>query len=155
MQPTCRICRVELVGDVYPAFLKRQRSGICKDCRNNKRNEDYQNNIEDRRRANRRRNRRYILRLKLKVIGHYSNGTMECANPFGKHKEPYTDIRATSIDHIKGGGRKHRKGIGSGFYRWLIKHNYPKGYQVLCMSCQYIKRWENFEFASYIHDELL
>lgn len=51
-----------------------------------------------------------------------------------------------SIDHIEGGGRKHRKEVGitsgSGFYRWLRDNNYPKGFQVLCYNCNCAKRTE-------------
>lgn len=82
-------------------------------------------------------------KLKMDVIIHYSNGTMACANPYNQHDKPYTDIRALSIDHIEGGGCKHRLSLNlksSGFYRWLRKNNYPSGYQVLCMNCQFIKR---------------
>jgi hypothetical protein len=55
------------------------------------------------------------------------------------------DMRCLSIDHINGGGGAHRRKIGSHFYRWLIKHNFPSGFQTLCMNCQYIKRHENNE----------
>lgn len=80
-------------------------------------------------------------KLKIDVITHYSNGIMACANPYNQHREPYTDIRALSIDHIEGGGCKHRLSLKSGsFYRWLRKNDYPFGYQVLCMNCQFIKR---------------
>lgn len=46
------------------------------------------------------------------------------------------------IDHIDGGGTKHRKEVGKGaaFYRWLEKNNYPLNFQVLCMNCQFGKR---------------
>lgn len=41
-----------------------------------------------------------------------------------------------SIDHINGGGHKHRKSLKSGhFYEWLRDQKYPNGYQVLCMNC--------------------
>jgi len=46
------------------------------------------------------------------------------------------------IDHINGGGRKHRKQIGSGGYaliHWLDKNNYPEGFQVLCHNCNAAK----------------
>jgi hypothetical protein len=96
------------------------------------------------------RQTRYFRRLKVKVVTHYSNGTMACANPFGEHKRPYTTIEALSIDHIYGKGAKQRKelgwrGKGVSFYLWLIKQGYPKGYQVLCMNCQWIKRSRNDE----------
>ena len=60
-------------------------------------------------------------------------------------------MRALSIDHIKGGGNRHRDKLGndgSGVYRWLKKENYPTGYQVLCMNCQFIKKSENKEFIN-------
>lgn len=47
-----------------------------------------------------------------------------------------------SIDHVKGGGTKHRKEIGkygSGFYAWIIKNNFPDGFQVLCHNCNLAK----------------
>lgn len=54
----------------------------------------------------------------------------------------YVNVLALSIDHINGGGTKHRKTIGGGsnFYTWLKKNNYPPGYRVLCMNCQFIAK---------------
>ena len=76
----------------------------------------------------------------IKVISHYSNGSMKCK------KCGLSKLGGLSIDHIKGGGNKHLKEIGKGnLYGWLIKNNYPKGFQVLCMSCQFIKKKENGE----------
>lgn len=42
------------------------------------------------------------------------------------------------IDHIDGGGHKHRKKVG-GLYAWLKKNNYPKGFQILCWNCNSAK----------------
>lgn len=54
-----------------------------------------------------------------------------------------TRIEFLSIDHIAGGGNKHRREItgtcGTRFYGWLKKNNYPEGYQVLCMNCNFAK----------------
>jgi len=97
--------------------------------------------------------RDYKQRIKLKVLIHYS-GTdpPQCANPFGEHKEPYTNILALSVDHIDGGGTQHRENQGHGnvFYLWLIKNNYPEGYQCLCMNCQFIKRKRNKEVPRHL-----
>lgn len=61
----------------------------------------------------------------------------------------FEDMRALSIDHINGGGYEHRKILkresGISFYRWLKHQDYPKGYQTLCMNCQFIKREEQKE----------
>jgi len=44
------------------------------------------------------------------------------------------------IDHINGGGEKHRTEIGVGvrgrnMYTWLKKNGFPPGFQVLCHNC--------------------
>lgn len=50
------------------------------------------------------------------------------------------DIDVLTIDHINGGGAKHRREVGHSFYRYLIKGGYPSGYQVLCCNCNMKKR---------------
>ena len=71
--------------------------------------------------------------LKLETICVYSNGTMKCVM-CGEHKLP-----CLSIDHIYGGGNKHRRQLkvaGVDLYRWLRRNKYPDGYRVLCANCQ-------------------
>ena len=49
-----------------------------------------------------------------------------------------TEPAFLTIDHIYGGGDTHRKEVGqSNIYRWLRDNNYPDGFQVLCMNCQF------------------
>jgi hypothetical protein len=45
------------------------------------------------------------------------------------------------IDHVNGGGAEHRRQIGAGnaLCQWLIKNNFPDGFQVLCWNCNYAK----------------
>lgn len=86
---------------------------------------------------------RFRDKLKREVLLHYSNNEFPKCQRCG-----FDDIRALSIDHIGGDGRAHRGqvgGKGKKFYTWLRKNNYPKGYQTLCMNCQWIKRFENKE----------
>ena len=81
--------------------------------------------------------------IKVEVLSHYSDGSVSCTICHEKR------MACLSIDHINGGGNKHREDIkirgGSEFYRWLKKESFPPGYQVLCMNCQCIKRIENGE----------
>jgi len=45
-----------------------------------------------------------------------------------------------TIDHIAGGGTKHRKELGqngSAIYLWLKRQGYPSGYRVLCRNCNW------------------
>lgn len=77
---------------------------------------------------------------KLEVLTHYGNGKLACI------KCRYDDVRALSIDHTDGNGGEHRRlARVSRMYGWLKKHNYPEGYQTLCMNCQFIKRANNRE----------
>jgi hypothetical protein len=51
-----------------------------------------------------------------------------------------------SLDHIDGGGNKHRKELfgdkgesGLSLYRWAKNNGYPPIFQVLCMNCNHAK----------------
>lgn len=76
------------------------------------------------------------VKLKKLVVEKYSNGTMACAMCMEQR------LPCLSIDHIDGGGNAHRKEIrksaGESFYRWLKSENFPPGFRVLCMNCQFI-----------------
>ena len=95
---------------------------------------------------------------KVQALLHYtrvfdSNATAPyCHNPFSLHlsNDPFSlDLDCLSIDHINGDGYKRRtierKHGGTDFYRWLIKNNFPEGFQVLCMNCQFKKKNANRE----------
>lgn len=79
--------------------------------------------------------------LKEKVLTHYGNNKLECV----QCKENRIDC--LTIDHINGKGNEHRKEIKirGAIYGWLIRNNYPDGYQTLCMNCQFVKRARNHE----------
>lgn len=77
-------------------------------------------------------NHKRHLEFKMKVLNHYSNGKMECECC----KEKILDF--LTIDHLNGDGNSHRKKVGSGhLYKWLIDNNFPEGYGVLCMNCNF------------------
>lgn len=78
--------------------------------------------------------KRYYKKLRFDVLFHYSNGTMKCSCCAESH------IEFLTLDHIKGGGNKERKKFGGGSNRLFVhlrKIGFPKGYQVLCMSCNH------------------
>ena len=88
---------------------------------------------------------------KYRVLSFYSGGGIPiCANPFGVHTEPLTDLDVLTIDHINGDGHKHKSPAGRriGSYNLcvrLIRDDFPLGYQVLCGSCQMKKAIINKE----------
>lgn len=84
------------------------------------------------------RKQRYA--IKLKTLTHYST----CEYPLCAHCGE-TDIRVLQLDHIAGGGAKHRRQInkraGWSYYLWIEKEGYPEGFQVLCANCNIRKRY--------------
>lgn len=45
-----------------------------------------------------------------------------------------------TIDHINNDGNTHRKELGGiNIYPWLIRNNFPSGFQVLCWNCNLSK----------------
>lgn len=88
----------------------------------------YETHREDRLKYN----RQYKIRQRDAVFAFYggSNPACECCGE--------SHIEFLTIDHIDGGGNIHRKEIGSSaLYGWLIKNNFPDGYRVLCMNCNW------------------
>jgi len=77
-----------------------------------------------------------LIKRKLLCFQKYTKGSPEC-NCCGEK-----EVKFLSIDHLNGGGRMQRLRIGGGgdhMYRWLIKNNFPSGFQVLCHNCNQAK----------------
>lgn len=82
---------------------------------------------------NRENRREYGRKCRLQVLEHYGTKCACCGE---------TRPEFLALDHINGGGNAHRRLIGHGksrggseFYRWLIKNDYPEGFQLLCHNC--------------------
>ena len=73
--------------------------------------------------------REYQRNFRRVVIAHYSNGTNCCACC---GEDTYEFL---SVDHIMGGGAKHRKKVGSNMAKWLVRSGLPEGYRILCHNC--------------------
>lgn len=83
-------------------------------------------------------NHQRLRRIKLEVLSHYSGGPPYCLQC------GIDDLDVLCIDHIDGGGEKHRRNLGvlsgSSFYSWLQRERYPEGFQVLCANCNLKKQ---------------
>ena len=76
----------------------------------------------------------YRLATRLRVLAHYSGGSMCCAC-CGEN-----EVEFLGIDHMHRDGAQHRREVRpSAIYRWLIKHKFPPGIQVLCHNCNLAK----------------
>ena len=89
--------------------------------------------LRNRPKINKTRKKEHIER-RLKVLSHYSQGKLTCACC---DESMYEFL---CLDHIDGGGTQHRKELGTKYiYAWLIRNNYPEGYQVMCHNCNMAK----------------
>lgn len=80
--------------------------------------------------------KKYIADVKFEIMSHY--GSCYCCDE--------NRVEFLTIDHINGGGNKHRKEIGRigyRFYLWLKKNNYPDGFRSACMNCNMATRYGN------------
>lgn len=99
----------------------------------------YQKHREEVRERQRKYSQRRSKEIKIEVLTHYGKGELACV------KCGYSDTKALSLDHIDNTGAKERKQCrttGWQFYLKLKNNGYPKGYQTLCMNCQWVKREE-------------
>jgi len=85
-------------------------------------------------------NRKQYQKWKKMVLKHYGGDPPKCANC------GYNNINCLEIDHLNNEGTTQRRelfgsqgGSGTRFYRWLIKNNFPPGYQILCKNCNWLK----------------
>ena len=75
----------------------------------------------------RERSRLYREQKKAEVFEHYGKNCACC----GESAIPFL-----TIDHVNDDGNKHRAELrGKQIYTWLVKNNFPGGFQVLCYNC--------------------
>jgi len=54
-----------------------------------------------------------------------------------------TQPKFLQMDHINNDGNQHRKVYKGYIYRWIVEHNYPDTFQVLCANCNWGKHMNN------------
>lgn len=117
---TCKRCHRTLPRDqYYKKWANRgdTRHNICKDCS---------------RIALCESKKKYERRTRIEALTHYGGNPPACAC-CGENR-----IEFLTIDHIHGGGSKHRRELGNAgtrIARWLKKAGYPDGFRVLCYNC--------------------
>jgi len=66
---------------------------------------------------------------KQRAIEHYDSRCACCGE---------TKIEFLTIDHINGGGKRHKKTFnGRTISEWLCDNNFPDGFRLLCMNCNF------------------
>lgn len=106
--------------------------------------------------AVKKRARERVIEVKMKVYSHYSQGVPRC-KCCGE-----TEVKFLSVDHINNDGAKHRRtmrrgkkggGTGSGtqLYYWIIRNGFPKVFQILCLNCNFGKRFNGICPHKYVN----
>lgn len=110
--------------------------GICYECKKNPRDSNLSTCISCRNKM-RQYNKQWRQESKITVFNAYGGPVCNCCGE--------AELLMLSLDHINNDGAKHRREIncykrsGDRTYRWLIKNNFPTGYQVLCHNCNFAK----------------
>lgn len=89
-----------------------------------------ENNRELANKSSRESKKKYEARCKDLVFEHYGKVCACC----GESNKIFL-----SIDHINGGGEKHRKQMKEKITTWLVRNNFPDGFQTLCFNCNWGK----------------
>lgn len=125
------LCKAHL-REFEPEYLEQYYDGIRK-----RRYDRYHSDEEYRQRQlalKKIQNKKMYPIYKKQAIAHYSNGTMKCMCPDCDENR----LQFLTIDHINGGGNKHKTEIKNrNIYRWLAINNFPSkpALQVLCYNC--------------------
>ena len=73
---------------------------------------------------------------------HYKSRRILCLEHYGSKCNccGEAELSFLVIDHVNNDGRKHRKEIRNNrIHPWLIRNNFPEGFQVLCQNCNWGK----------------
>ena len=72
---------------------------------------------------------------RLKVLTHYGGNPPKCSHC------GFNNYKVLELDHINNNGADERKKFKSTYqlYFWIVRNNYPAGYQILCRNCNWLK----------------
>jgi hypothetical protein len=110
---------------------------LCYNCNSSKKNSKKCYHMKSLQKIQLTHTQKCYKKLKTKVMKYYSDKYNYYCSCCGEN-----EINFLTIDHINGGGTQHRKKIGISsyeFYKWIVKNNYPKEFQVLCYNCNCAK----------------
>ena len=131
IQKYCPECRTERRREIKRISEAKRRADPNKLQKQKEYQKKYRKSYNKERGRELAKQRRFEQRLE--VIKYYG-GRCSCCGE--------SDPCFLAIDHINGGGNKHRKSLGQAHCitpRWYIKNNFPKGFQVLCHNCNMAK----------------
>lgn len=125
----CRDCGLN------PRFENQTKCAACRECNRKRSNEEYHRARKNpaqwakRSAARKQCGKALVARRKQTVINAYGGRCACCGE---------STLDFLTVDHLNGDGAAHRKSLreqGKVFYDWLVKNNFPSGFQILCYNC--------------------
>ena len=103
------------------------RASWCKLCVSEY-NEQYKLAYPEKEEARKLAGKRQRKDCKAKVFAHYGSCCACCGED---------NMMFLTVDHVDNDGAEHRRTMthGSTISVWLVKHNFPEGFQILCYNC--------------------
>jgi len=130
----CYKCgKIKSITEFYKRGNTDSYQALCKKCVLKYYHEKWKKRTPKERELRRKKYRQWYDKLRDEIIKEYG-GKCGCC---GEKR-----VEFLSIDHINGGGTKHRKILGGGtaFFQYLRENNYPKDkYRILCMNCNWAR----------------
>ena len=150
LKKTCNVCgdSKSLAGFYETTYIRKDGShppaAECKECRKKRTARLYHNHSPEKKAEIRRQENQYArskrAAIKDAVFAQYGGYRCACCGE--------TEKSFLTLDHINNDGAEFRRMLvgtqarGGGYvtYRWLVLHEFPEGFQVLCANCQHGKR---------------
>lgn len=135
----CIKCNAVLTTENWGKANRRLHTHICRRCYNKRASVGYYTKRKNLKWVwqSRQKQRESRHTRKFQVLAHYgNNGVPQCMCCGEK------EFQFLSIDHIVPIRRKRENrssSTGDKLYLWLIRNGYPKGFQTLCMNCNWAK----------------
>jgi len=129
----CSRCKQHLPVNAFDITVY-SKTGLMSRCKSCRHEAAVINNAKYRKQ--RRKYRKVYDRMRrIDILNHYSNNEPKCIC-CGER-----EIDFLALDHIDGGGNKHRREIlkKCNMSAWIIKNNYPPIFQILCHNCNMAK----------------
>ena len=127
----CNNCNFKFGKREQPARDRKPLEERTKASRNN---QNYLNKNPHKRDEYNNRRKQQKQEVRRKVFEHYGMVCKCCG---------HSDFEVLSLDHVHGGGRAHRRKLGlegNTFLAWIVRNDFPEGFQTLCLNCNFAKK---------------
>jgi hypothetical protein len=117
----CKKCERDLPVISFGSTGGIYKRNVCNSCRTTSKKPSTRKKINDARRRSKHQDR-------IDAIAAYGGKCFCCGE---------TELVFLVLDHVNGGGRKHRASISYNMYTWAKRNNYPDILRIACHNCNF------------------